>query len=646
MRSDKFVISPKVKQSKGDLNVRSVSYSVPRVGVYRCSIFVLFKPADKFKKLHISGSPFLINAVSTEGVPEFLGIPLNRTIGLEEFMRYVAVAGPGNDKMDSKRAQSDYHLLGERCKHYGIGGLSTTLPVIDIDCQMKLLATQLLGNPKKSPFVRKSVAGWLRSHPNFALRDNSCLQDWVQSQSWEEYCVSVERESSFGDILTLIAAAHFFGVRIVVVSSVDEVPRFITEIQPKLMKIRQPLLVGHFCDFGWISLSPYKEHSLFKLETSSTAPITTVITKGSRKPTFSLSPRNQEFKIKSKLQLIEEVEQPTKPDQHQQDEYIEALMKMISPKPAKEILFAPQVKSLEPEGFFDYMIRHPEPPGLTPPEPNENKTILRTFSSSKNLVLQKEGPSEKVEEPAKMTFQQPPLPDKPKEDDKLKMRKVMRRRNDAFDVVGLSDLSQSEQSASDTSTPQRPFSSSAVLRSGSSGAQSSTPLQAFRQRSSTNPKKTNLMLPRPFPVEGTSSLESSESRSSSILFSSESKSSFLLPTSSNEAFRQVVENSPRSRRNKRGQNFRAVYGTSNMGMVSETDGTTADDGTEDDDDSDSADSARIVASPSLPPSESRHLSTVDEIPANEGKLEQLDSAQRRPSERKYAEPSNLLKDSS
>lgn len=51
------------------------------------------------------------------------------------------------------------------------------------------------------------------------------------------------------------AASEFFGVRIVIVSSIEGT-QFITDIQPTILREYKPLLLCHWADFGFGILQP------------------------------------------------------------------------------------------------------------------------------------------------------------------------------------------------------------------------------------------------------------------------------------------------------------------------------------------------------------------------------------------------------
>jgi hypothetical protein len=342
-------------------------------------VYVLFRPADKLKKLHVSGSPFYVNSHEHDGMPETLGIPAHRYLPFVEYLRYVPIFGTTNSQFqtsshssssftasivsitsqsqlnspakfspgkstshvmspsqlkgsvssniqsslgnqhspsavvlmprrevsgsDSKensrennnnnssnispspsslvketppvtmngrnrptspeptRIPPSWTLLGERTKTFGLFCSLTGQPPPspDVSAQFRVLAERALGNTKKYQTVRKLVAGWLRYHPDFVLPDGTCLSDHVTGPiwaSWEDYCDGVEKESNPGDPLTLFAAAQALGVRIIILSTVDTVNRYVSDIVPIGYKVRKPVLIGHWGDHGWIALRP------------------------------------------------------------------------------------------------------------------------------------------------------------------------------------------------------------------------------------------------------------------------------------------------------------------------------------------------------------------------------------------------------
>jgi len=99
------------------------------------------------------------------------------------------------------------------------------------------------------------------------LRDQTVLHSWV-TQPWDDYCDLIERDSTWTDILCLIGVAEFFGVRIIILSSLEE-KRFITEIGPYVYKKKKPLLLSHWGDFNYGTIEPWSEGTLFKPQSPS-----------------------------------------------------------------------------------------------------------------------------------------------------------------------------------------------------------------------------------------------------------------------------------------------------------------------------------------------------------------------------------------
>src|SRR5690348_7780646 len=66
---------------------------------------------------------------------------------------------------------------------------------------------------------------------------------------------------SVGDHLCLFALAHCFAVRVVVITSLDS-PQFITEVRPRLMRRKKPVILGHWAEFGYATLQPVSLLSL------------------------------------------------------------------------------------------------------------------------------------------------------------------------------------------------------------------------------------------------------------------------------------------------------------------------------------------------------------------------------------------------
>jgi len=124
----------------------------------------------------------------------------------------------------------------------------------DGNCQMHAISDQLYDTIEKSKDVRKTVVDWLRKNKNWKLPNESILHEFVHDRPWEEYCEMMEKDGCWGDHLTLLAASEIHGAVISIMSSVEG-DNFITEIHPTAKKTNKVLLLSHYAEFHYGSLT-------------------------------------------------------------------------------------------------------------------------------------------------------------------------------------------------------------------------------------------------------------------------------------------------------------------------------------------------------------------------------------------------------
>lgn len=259
---DKHIIDATVtKEEKFEW---TVTYKASKQGLFTCRVSIFFEG----RKYDISGSPFLIHIVDEEAKPIF-DIPEEKYLSFSEFMQSVPVSGFGA-LTESKSIEDHRCFLLERLEKLGQGSsLNSKRDKRDPSCLMKAVADQIFGTPKAHQFVRKCIAGWLRNNSQFILPDNSLLSSWAVN--WDDYCDAMENDLTYGDQLGLVAISEFFGVRIIIVSSLEG-PRFITDIKPTIFKQTKEVLLCHWGDFGYCTLQPWKQNTIFKPETKTPEP--------------------------------------------------------------------------------------------------------------------------------------------------------------------------------------------------------------------------------------------------------------------------------------------------------------------------------------------------------------------------------------
>jgi tetratricopeptide (TPR) repeat protein len=124
----------------------------------------------------------------------------------------------------------------------------------DGNCQMHAISDQLYDTIERSAEVRRLVVDWLRKNRNLQLPNGAILHQFVHDRKWEEYCDGMAKDGCWGDHLTLLAISEMFGVVISVISSVEG-DNFITEIHPTQKKMNRVLLLSHYAEFHYGSLT-------------------------------------------------------------------------------------------------------------------------------------------------------------------------------------------------------------------------------------------------------------------------------------------------------------------------------------------------------------------------------------------------------
>lgn len=124
----------------------------------------------------------------------------------------------------------------------------------DGNCQMHAVSDQLYDTIDRSKEVRKVVVDWLRKNKNWKLPNESILHEFVHDKPWEEYCAQMEKDGCWGDHLTLLAISEIWGAVISIMSSVEG-DNFITEIHPTKTKSTKVILLSHYAEFHYGSLT-------------------------------------------------------------------------------------------------------------------------------------------------------------------------------------------------------------------------------------------------------------------------------------------------------------------------------------------------------------------------------------------------------
>lgn len=124
----------------------------------------------------------------------------------------------------------------------------------DGNCQMHAISDQVYDSIERSKDVRKLAVDWLRKNKMWKLPNESILHEFVHDKPWEEYCDQMAKDGCWGDHLTLLALSELFGAVISIMSSVEG-DNFITEIHPTVKKTNKVILLSHYAEFHYGSLT-------------------------------------------------------------------------------------------------------------------------------------------------------------------------------------------------------------------------------------------------------------------------------------------------------------------------------------------------------------------------------------------------------
>eukprot|EP00026_Physarum_polycephalum_P014660 Phypoly_transcript_15201.p1 GENE.Phypoly_transcript_15201~~Phypoly_transcript_15201.p1 ORF type:complete len:221 (+),score=17.86 Phypoly_transcript_15201:68-730(+) len=148
--------------------------------------------------------------------------------------RIEAMANVRLQSTQSTQAKSGSDIMKERLKEHGFREV-----VVDSNnCQMRSLADQLFGDQNKHQQVRAEMVKWLSNNEKFKIDDSTVLGDFLDRDEfpkWEDYVKYLSKDSTWGDQLSLVAAAEAFKVTISVLSNVTAPGKYtyITNIEPR-----------------------------------------------------------------------------------------------------------------------------------------------------------------------------------------------------------------------------------------------------------------------------------------------------------------------------------------------------------------------------------------------------------------------------
>jgi len=150
--------------------------------------------------------------------------------------------------------------MKERLKKHGF----VERPVIpDGNCQMRAISDQIHGNEGKYVDVRSKIISWLNTNEKFSVDDDgsATLGDFIdrdQFPKWGTYTTYMSRNGTWGDHITLLAAAEVYGVNIGIISNVEDngTGNYITAIKPRSKKPTKTINLSHWHEMHYNSLYP------------------------------------------------------------------------------------------------------------------------------------------------------------------------------------------------------------------------------------------------------------------------------------------------------------------------------------------------------------------------------------------------------
>ena len=136
------------------------------------------------------------------------------------------------------------------------------------NCMFYALSHQLLtyGIDLNYQQIRHRIVEFLRTNPSLQLSNGVTVnfENFIHHRNgWNSYLTELSMDGTWGDYLTLMAAANIFHMRITVVSSILDAPP--TIIEPVESSDNINIYLGHLHEFHYISLIPMAETSSLEL---------------------------------------------------------------------------------------------------------------------------------------------------------------------------------------------------------------------------------------------------------------------------------------------------------------------------------------------------------------------------------------------
>ncbi|EGC32052.1 hypothetical protein DICPUDRAFT_11157, partial [Dictyostelium purpureum] len=118
----------------------------------------------------------------------------------------------------------------------------------DGNCQMYALSDQIFGDLEHSLEIRRAIATWLIKNKNLTLKNGARISQFAHTKNWYKYCIRMARSGTWGDHLTLIAAAEVYKSKITIISSVESDSSFFIEIVPNSIENDRAIILSHHAE--------------------------------------------------------------------------------------------------------------------------------------------------------------------------------------------------------------------------------------------------------------------------------------------------------------------------------------------------------------------------------------------------------------
>ncbi len=116
----------------------------------------------------------------------------------------------------------------------------------DGNCQFRSLSDQLYRSPQHHVQVRRTIVKELRAHPQH-------YKPYV-TEYYREYCNAQAKDGTWGDNITLQAAANVFGLRIICITSFEDM--FVISIEPVQARGNRILYLSFWAEVHYNSIYP------------------------------------------------------------------------------------------------------------------------------------------------------------------------------------------------------------------------------------------------------------------------------------------------------------------------------------------------------------------------------------------------------